>query len=253
MNQSDKDIDQLKNEFSELKMIREINRGCAAGRNTGARNSKGEYLLFLDPDTEMIIDPFQNLITELEKSIFGAAGLKLYYEDNTFQLTFGKFPDIEGEASNLSDQNKFLDINMDFILEKEYEFGDVRFVNYVSGSAFFMKKEVFELMQGFNEKFFLFYEDADMCLRLKEKGYPVFFYPFSKIIHHRDRNRIVTEEFYFHQKRSRLIYMNIHGEGLQVFFLRAYMFIKYFFLSIVGFRKIYFTLFKISLMPVSKI
>ncbi|CAN5574530.1 N/A [soil metagenome] len=251
-NSPDEDISFLETDFAELKILKNDNNGLAIGRNTGVKVSKFDHILFLDPDTEMRTDPFSILIPEFIKTKFGAVGLKMYSTNNIFQLSFGKLPDPEGNSSNRSDEKKFHDMNLDFILEKEYEYGYVRFVEYINSTAVFMKKSVFESIGGYNERFFLYYEDADLCQRLKRKNLPVFFFPFLKLVHFNESKKELQSFKYFHKNRSKLVYNSLWLSSYENFIYRLYFILKYLFLSFAGFKVVYFKILKLAFLPVSK-
>ncbi len=254
-NSAEEDISFFENEYSNLKVVVNGNYGFSNGNNLGARNSNGEYLLFLNPDTELKTDPFVRLIPEFEKTKFGAVGLKLYNPDGSFQLSFGNELDFNGEIKNKHEEEKFYEKDMDFILEKEYSYNEVRFVDWVTGAALFMQKSVFEKIKGWDERYFLYYEDTDLCKRLRESGLPVFFFPFTKIIHHKgeNTNKNFYSGTYYFAKRSQLLYYSIHLGLMQNIMLRIYLGIKFFVFFITRFNPLYFRIFRLIFLPKSKL
>lgn len=254
-NSAEEDISFPGNLFPDIKIIVNGNYGLANGNNLGVTYSSGEYLLFLNPDTELKTDPLYKLIPEFEKTNFGAAGLKLYNADGSFQLSFGSDPDFNGETRNRQDRDKFSEKDMDHILEKEYSYGSVRFVDWVSSTAFFIRKEVLQKAGGWNDKFILFYEDADLCRRLRDSGYPVFFFPFTKIVHFRTSVRSKKQKAFirYNQKRSQLLYFIYHLDRSKIFLLRAYTGVKYFLLFMISMRPVFYRMFKLAFISKAKL
>ncbi len=150
----------------------------SAINNFGVRNSNGEVLLFLNNDTEVITDDWIEAMLEhaMRKEI-GAVGCKLLYPDNTIQHA-GVVIGLTGFAGHVF--SKMPD-------DAYTNFGSVDFVrNYlaVTGACMMMRREVFEELNGFDERFTLCGSDVEICLRLIQKGYRIVYTPFAKLYHH---------------------------------------------------------------------
>lgn len=248
-NSTTEDFSNLEKRFPDFQIINNENTGYSRANNLGAKNAKYEYLLFLNPDTLFVTDPFTDLIRLLGKRNYGAVGLKLYNKDNTFQLSFGVFNSFQGETENKSRENDFRKKNRDKMLEVENKYYEIKSVDWVSGAALFIKKIIFNEVSGFDDRFFLYYEDADLCKRLENKGYQNYFYPFSKIIHYKGENTNpdFNSSTYYYSKVSQVLFYKLHNNTFNNFALRIYLFFKYFFLSFFTFKKINFKLLKLSI------
>ena len=156
--------------YPDLKVIENTNKGYSHANNLGAGISKGEYLLFLNADTEIKSDFLMELINNFKDMNFGAAGLKLFNPDNTFQLSFWKENNFLNEIENKKEEEKFREKDSEYIKNKERLYSDIKEVDWVSGAAIFIRKDIFNKTGGFDEDYFLFYEDADICKRLKDRG-----------------------------------------------------------------------------------
>ncbi|HMS64219.1 MAG TPA: glycosyltransferase family 2 protein [Ignavibacteria bacterium] len=248
-NSGEDDLSYLETEFDNLKIIGNTNKGFSQANNTGVKHSKGEYLLFLNADTEIRSDFSAEFIDKFKDIKFGAAGLKLYNTDGTFQLSFWKENTFFNEIENKNDEKEFMNRNNAYINKKETEYNSIKEVDWVTGAALIMRKDVFVNIGGFDENFFLFYEDADLCKRLSDKGFPVYFYPFSNIIHYKGEN--VNKEFkndsYYYSKQSQLIYYKKHNNFINNFLLRTYLFVKFFLLYIFSFKKINLDIIKLTI------
>jgi GT2 family glycosyltransferase len=128
-------------------------------------------------------------------------------------------------------------------------YNSIKEVDWVTGAALIIKKEVFINTGEFDDDFFLFYEDADLCKRLKSNGLPVYFYPHCKIIHHKGEN--VNMDFksnsYFYSKQSQLLYYKKHNNFVNNLLLRVYLFSKFTFLYLLTFKKINLDIVKLTL------
>lgn len=247
-NSPEDDFSELSKRFENITVISNENKGYSQANNVGAKNSQYEFLLFLNADTIFVIDPFKDLFRLMDKRNYGAVGLKLFNKDDTFQLSIGIFNSLQGEVENKSCEKYFRQRNLPKMLEIENKYCEIKIVDWVSGAAMFMKKSVFNDIGGFDERFFLYYEDADLCKRLEMKGYHNYFYPFSKIVHYKGENvNAAFDSTYYHSKVSQILFYKLHNNLFNNIVLRAYLFAKFFFLSIATFKKVNFKILKLSI------
>ena len=248
-NSPEENLDSLKIDYPSIKLINYENKGFASANNKGVKYSAGEYLFFLNADSIIKTDFLRNFINSFKDKEFGAAGLKLYNSDDTFQLSFWKENTFLNEVDNKKAEKLFKKRNLNLINDIEYQYCDITEVDWTSGAAMIIRKDIFERIKGFDERFFLFYEDADICKRLRNGGFKVYFYPFCKITHFKGEN--VNEEFrnvtYFYSKLSQILYYKIHNSFFERFILRFYLIFKFAILSLITLKKINFDVFKLSL------
>ncbi len=232
-----------------LRIIQSENNGFSKGCNLGVKYAKGEFLMFVNPDTAIINDFFSDLIDRTITFGYGAVGLKLYYVNNDFQISFGKFPTLSNERHNKKLEIAFRNKDVKIIEETENNFRDITPVDWVSGTSLFMKKLVFEEIKGFDERFFMYYEDADLCKRLSLNGLKTYFYPYSGIIHYKGEN--ANPDFknvtYYYSKQSQLIYYSKHNNKFEIFLLRTYLGVKFFLIGLLTFNKNALRIFKLTL------
>jgi GT2 family glycosyltransferase/ribosomal protein L29 len=151
--------------------------------NEGAAMATGEFLVFLNNDTEIISDDWlQHLAYYAEQPDVGAVGALLAYEDQTVQhagVALGmrgtadhimrRFPhDVDGYAGSL-------------VCARE--------VSAVTGACLLIRKSLFEEIGGFNPHFFTAYQDVDLCLRLRARGLRVIYTPQAVLLHHESISR----------------------------------------------------------------
>lgn len=242
-------LDPLKKEFPEILLIENENNGYSQANNLGASRAKGDFLLFLNADTIIQNDFLEDLVLYFANKEFGAAGLKLYNPNGTFQLSFWKENTFKNEIENKKMEEAFGNKDPKFISETEEKHKEVTEVEWVTGAALFMKKPVFESVGGFDEDFFLFYEDTDLCKRLKGKGYKIYFYPFSKIVHLKgvNVNQSFESKTYYFSKLSQLAYYKKHNGLADRIMLRLYLFFKFGLLTLKGFKRINVRIFLLTL------
>lgn len=165
----------LKDEFGDkIQLIEnEKNLGFSGANNLAAKNAKGEVLLFLNSDTilkEDIFPRLKNLFIRDEK--LGAISPTLITLSGKEQeATYGKFPTLKK-------------LVLRQIVKKDKEESNALIeADWISGCAMAVKKNVFDKIQGFDENFFLYYEDVDICKRIKEVGYKVAIDTKSSLVH----------------------------------------------------------------------
>jgi GT2 family glycosyltransferase len=152
------------------------NKGFGNTCNLGAKEVQGEILCFLNPDTEMISDDFEKIISEFKNdSEVGIIGPKLVVENDNVQEW------IAGREISLSDtilNNLGLKRS-----QKIWESEEKVDCAWVSGASMFIRKELFEKLKGFDENFFMYFEDVDLCQRARKLGYKILYYPEFTIKH----------------------------------------------------------------------
>ena len=152
------------------------NIGFGAACNMGARNAQGEILCFLNPDTEIISENIQELLDEFNKDDnLAIIGPKLISDKNEVQEWIaGKETTIVSTLLN----------NLGYRRDKKI-WGSASPIEcaWVSGAVMFICKDIFQKLGGFDESFFMYFEDIDLCQRARLAGYKVLYFPNFVIKH----------------------------------------------------------------------
>ena len=233
-NSPEQNINYLPEKYVNLKIIENSNKGFSEGNNKGVKYASGEYLFFLNADTLICNDFLRSLTDEFEEGRAGIIGLKLLNADMSLQLSCWFENTFLNEVSNKTLERKFSN-NAKEVHSKFEEVKDTKKVEWVTGAAIVMRREIFEKLNGFDEDYFLFYEDADICKRASKYAIPVYYFPKSEIIHLKGEN--VNNKFksdtYYYSKESQLIYYKKHNSLLNRILLRSYLLLKFSFLNLV--------------------
>ncbi|MGB9637355.1 MAG: glycosyltransferase family 2 protein [Microgenomates group bacterium] len=207
--------DELKSRFNWVVYIKSpSNLGYGAGNNLGAKRAKGEYILFLNPDTQLKPNSVDNLVLFLDKNkdvavvapnLIDAKG-KVFSQLGSRELT-----PIRGIFA-LSFLNKIFPNNP---FSRDYYLFDLpmnkkREVDAVPGSAFLIRKKVFVEVGGFDENIFLFFEESDLGRRIKKAGYKLFIIPDSEIFHFWKGKEKASKKIRKIFKQSRFYYFKKH-------------------------------------------
>ncbi len=157
----------------ELKIIRNNeNLGFAKGNNLGVKEAKYSNLLFLNNDTIAEHDFIDKPIRLLNSSKVGAVGIKLLYPDGLIQhagLAFGK--------------NKLATHIFNFYKSDYPQANKTKEVSAITGACFFIKKNIFEQLGGFDEIFINGQEDIDLCMKIKKAGLKIWYVPEAWVYH----------------------------------------------------------------------
>jgi len=177
-------------------ILRNKNFGMGRSSNRGAAEVEADYYFFLNPDT-IIRD--EKLLHRLRDFLLAcpAAGMvapRICYPDGRAQETCLRFPKW---YSPLAQRTSWLPVavaekhRQDFLME-DYDHQKVRIVDWVQGSAFMISRQFFEELGGFDERFFMYYEDVDLCRRAWEKHRPVYYLPEVTLFHGYGKGSAVT-------------------------------------------------------------
>lgn len=178
-NSGDKTVKVLEKFGSEIKLIKSSdNLGFSKGNNRAVKESSGDYFFFLNPDTEIETPVFDELLNFYENTLdAGIVAPKLIMEDGKVQESVKRLPTIWGAIK------EFIFGVKNAYIQYVPEGKNPIEVEMVYGAAFLMKKDLFERLNGFDEKFFLYYEDADLCNRIRQLGKKIYYYPGVSIKH----------------------------------------------------------------------
>lgn len=155
------------------------NHGFARAVNEGCRLSQGDWSLLLNPDTtpsEGFLDGVLARLDQLEPRT-GIVGFHLRNSDGSRQLSAGSFPTLLSTVARL------------VLPRRHRKYHAVRThkscaVAWVTGCCLLVRQECLRDLRGFDEQYFLYYEDVDLCRRARERGWSVLYEPNLTVIHH---------------------------------------------------------------------
>lgn len=165
------------------------NLGFGKANNQALKLSKGRYVLFLNPDTlieENTLDIFVDFMDKNEK--IGMVGPKILNSDGTLQLACRRsfpspsvaLPKLLGLSALFPKNKIFGKYNLSY-LDPDESYA----VDAISGSIMFCRGDLIRKLKGFDEDFFMYGEDLDLCRRIQLTGSLVYYLPETTIIHHK--------------------------------------------------------------------
>ena len=152
------------------------NLGFAKGINFGADKANGKYLLFINPDSVFengAISDMTKILEEKEKT--GIVGGKLIDKDENSEKSAGKFFGVF--------ETLLLVLGLDEALGVRFSPNKLSQVDFVSGGFMMVRRNLFEKLNGFDEKLFMYVEDMELSYRAKKLGYDTYFTPDTVISH----------------------------------------------------------------------
>ena len=176
----DGSIEYLKKEFPSVKIVESReNLGFGRGNNLGVKEYPNyDAYLFLNNDISVPKGFLDNLVKELQKENVGAVGPKVLYSKERI----GSEMRIINSAGIEVDEHYMAYDRYDKEEDKP-KYNVVEEVDALMGGAFLVKREVFEKVGGFNPSMFLYYEDIDLSLRIRDLGYKLYYVGTSEVYH----------------------------------------------------------------------
>ena len=180
-------------EFPQVALIRlPANVGFAAGCNRGIERAAGEFVLLLNPDTELAEDAFSPMVAHCrENSSVGLLGPKLLNSDGSLQLSCRHFPSHLTSLFNRQSILTRLFPGNPFsrrYLMTDWAHDRIEPVDWLSGACLMLRREMVERVGGMDEGYFMYIEDVDLCYRAHQAGYEVVYFPQVAVTHHIGRS-----------------------------------------------------------------
>lgn len=149
--------------------------------NFGVKESKGEYVLLLNNDTEVLTDDWmERLLGDAAREEVGAVGCMLLYPDKIKVQHAGVLVGAGGAAANALSE-----ISLNAMNQNQHLYSMAkRNATAVTAACLMVSKDKFNEVEGFDESFRVTYNDVDLCLKLKEKGYQNIYTPHVRVLHH---------------------------------------------------------------------
>jgi N-acetylglucosaminyl-diphospho-decaprenol L-rhamnosyltransferase len=163
------------------------NRGFGAANNAGALGSDAECLLFLNPDTELARGTLELLVKAFrERPEVGLIAVRQVTSDGRLWPSLHRFPSVRRELAHAFASEKWPGAGKrlgERVLDFE-RYSHAGPFDWTTGAALAIRREAFEAVGGFDERFFLFSEETDLCKRVQDAGWEAHVEPRITIIHH---------------------------------------------------------------------
>ncbi len=222
-NSSDGSPDLVKNRFPDVKLIRnKENFGFARACNLGIRASVGEFVLFLNIDTDVYVQALNVLLKKIrENPSIGAVGPALLSDQKTYQVSFGKRIDFFSEFI----QKGFFNL---YYAKKLKSDNKIRDVGWLSAACMLARRKALEEVGCFDENYFLYFEDIDLCYKMRQAGWTLRFLPQEHIFHIGGTSTsMVKNSSRYHYRKSQIYFYRKHNSRLSQGLLRIYLWLNF--------------------------
>lgn len=218
-NSSDRSPELIRERFPLVRLIRNVrNVGFSRANNQGIRESRAPLVLLLNPDSEVLPGALARLVDEMRSHPqTGAVGPALVRGRGRFQVSFGNRVSFFPQLLQKSILNAYCRIRLKTDRRR-------RHVGWLSGAGLLCRRTALETAGLFDERFFLYFEDIDLCLRMRDKGWDLVFLPQARIRHEggastgRERG---GSRFYY--RESQLYFYQKHNSRVSLGLLRLYL------------------------------
>lgn len=200
------------------------NLGFASGNNRAMELSHGRFLLFLNPDTVLYPGAVDALVAFMEDHPeAGAAGSMLLNADGTLQTSCFPAPTLGRELWRLFHFDALRPIGV--YPMQQWPTDAPRQVDTVQGASFIVRREVLAEVGKLDESFFMYSEEVDWCLRIREAGWSIHWVPASRVVHYGGQSsRQVAPRMFVQLYHSKLLFFRKHYGRLYGLIYKAVLF-----------------------------
>jgi len=194
------------------------NLGFAKACNLGASYCKSEFILFLNPDAKIYSDTLYNVknyMCKPENAKVGICGVQLYDEYGRLARSSSRFPSVKGFMAHSLGITKIFPGLGDAMSEWDHK--NTRIVDQVIGAFFFVRRKVFLELDGFDEQFFVYFEEVDFAYRANKIGWISVYLSNVKAFHVGGGvSDQVKAKRLFYSRRSRILYAYKHFDRISI-------------------------------------
>jgi GT2 family glycosyltransferase len=219
---SDGSAAMVKAEFSDMKLIESGgNLGYAKGNNLGLEAAQGEWLLTLNPDTEVFAETLDLALKSLtSRPEVGVLGAKQLHPDEGVQRSIRGFPTFKGLV------NDVLGWGEDTYRLRQFDYETAQPAPQPMGTFLLFRREALEAVGGrFDEQFPIFFNEVDLLYRMKQKGWGAFYDPEVRVKHFGGAStRQVRKSMIWESHRSLVRYFDKHHPSVFGFLRKGLIF-----------------------------
>lgn len=223
---NDGSVEAVKKYYPKVKILaNKENFGFARACWQGVELASTDYFLFLNDDTKVLDNSLSIIYQTLKKNKnYGVVGGMILNPDNTIQQSVRRFPKVSDFFILLLKLEHLYPSLLNKYLYKSFNYHEAAQVDQVMGAFFITSRQVWNKLNGFDKNFFIWFEEVDFCLRVKQLGLLVYYEPTAKIIHYRSSSfkqlLALPEQILFN--RSMFYYIKKHFSKINFYFLKIF-------------------------------
>jgi GT2 family glycosyltransferase len=234
---SDGSPEMMEKEFPEVTLIKNRkNEGFGRANNQGLARARGKYILFLNSDVAVQENCLDRMFEFMEKNPeVGVSSCRLTFPDGSLQHSCRRFPSFKVFFSMMIGLRYFfpnLKIFREYLM-LDWDHSDRREVDQIMGSFMFVRRDVLDQVGSFDERYWMYFEEVDLCLRIKRKGWKIVHYPYAAAVHFLSKSSEQWEEMKRTNEfqKSLLKYFKKNGKVYEYHILFVLSKIKYLILN----------------------
>ncbi|MBI5360612.1 MAG: glycosyltransferase family 2 protein [Planctomycetes bacterium] len=228
---NDGSVEMVRDKFPSVNLTANPqNTGFGAANNIAMKKSSGEYILLLNSDAELTDYALDNCVDFMRNHpACGIMGGKLLYPDGTTQVSVCPFPSLYIAFTQhlllvrLFPNSRIFAPHRNALSKSDYE--KEQKVDWVSGAFMAVNRKCLEQTGLFDEKFFLYYEETDLCLRCHNAGWEIWYSPSAAAIHYANKTTVKFKPKVFEYSSTSLVYYFLkHKPLFSIIALKAMLF-----------------------------
>ncbi len=219
--------DMVKTEFPNVYLIENnTNRGFAQANNQGIHQSSGRHIFLLNPDTVILPGALTAMVRFLDTHPqAGAVAARLFNTDGTLQYSLRHFPNFLTPFTENTNLAHIPGIHCYSRRSRmmTWSHETVREVEQPAGAALMIKRACIETLGSLNSCYHMFFEDVDICYRIRENGWKIYYLPEARIIHHGGQSVKKRKDMGLQFYRSLIKFFRIHRGRSWEYYVRIFM------------------------------
>lgn len=181
----DDSIGVIRNTFRDEPRVRiletPVNRGYGQGNTLGVLRGAGQFILIINPDNELEPEGLEKMVRAMEADPgIGILGPQLVHPDGTIRDSYRTFPTLGDLIIKRTILRKLFPGRMHRYLQHSVDPEQIRDVDWLAGACLLIRRDMWEHLGGFDPRFFLFFEDTDLCRRAWKARKRVVYFPLAR-------------------------------------------------------------------------
>ena len=186
------------------------NIGFGAGNNLALKKARGDFILFINPDVAIISEMIVKLFTFIKsRPEVGIVGPRLLNPDGSLQFSCFRFPTIfmPFYSRTILKKIPYVRKKLNRYRMVDFDHKETRPVDWIVGGCMMIRKQALDSYGFFDERYFMYFEDIDLCRTFWKNGVKVYYYPQAEMVHY--HQRLSADEDFIKNFFNKTLYFHI--------------------------------------------
>lgn len=223
---SDGSPEMIRDRYPDVNLIvKRENIGFARANNQAFQHCEGKYILLLNPDTVVEPNAIEDLVQFLDETPnAGMVGPRLLNPDKSLQISAFPIPTLSKEFWRMFHLDTFVPY-ANYPMDK-WDLDAVREVDSLLGACMLIRREALGNIGLFDEEYFIYSEEVDLCTRLKKGGWQLYWLPSAAVVHYgAESTQQVAEEMFLRLYAGKILYFRKHHSNFSVLVYKLILFL----------------------------